>query len=249
MKPYQLILSGALASGALLAPAALAQVVSIPEPSPLPASEFVVKTRWGGSGYEVAIRDNSADTWQLNPTGNPAWGGVNLNQNIPFRIEYARVTGNLEVRFDFNRDGDFLDTAEFLQNSTFTAGGNGLGLVSYQNYGFNYVSIWSNDTIVGTNPQNSEINSLNINGTSLGNPTIGANVRTWYQNANASVMENIVITGNVKFFGASGFSGENPVFNFEFRGAAIPEPSTYAMMAGFGLAGFAAVRRWRSKVS
>ena len=263
MKPYQLILKVALASGALLAPAALAQVIldagpitgaptgnyanTIAPGQGTYANEFSAKIRWGGTGYEAAIRDNSTDTTTLNGFGNPVWSGVlgaNLNQNFPFKIGYAQATGTLTVAVDFDRNSVFAPT-ETISQSTFTAGGTGLGLTSYATYGFERIGIYSNDT--GT--LNGEINNLVINGSSVTAPAWAGDTRRFYRNTDNSLFTDFTIEGNIKFYNATGVSAENPTIHFEFRGAEVPEPSTYAMMAGFGLAGFAAVRRWRSKVS
>lgn len=260
MKPYQLILSGALASGALLAPAALAQVVLDATQIGVPtgtysnvigpgtqgtyANEFSAKFRWGGAGYEVGIRDNGADAPTLNGAGNPAWAGGNLNQNVPFRIQYAQATGLLTVSVDFDRNSVFAST-ESISRSTFLSGGNGLGLTSYAGYGFERVGIYINDTA----PVNGEINSLMINGSSVTAPTFAGDTRWFYRNSDDSLFTDFTIEGNFKFYNATGASTENPTVHFEFRGAAIPEPSTYALMGGLALVGFAGVRRWRSKVS
>lgn len=224
----------ALVAGVCFAAPAAAAVTVVP--GPVGTSEIGAKMRWGGSGYEAAIRDNGTDFAQLFPAGTPVWA---INSPHNFEVFFNSSTGTLSLSVDFNQDNSF-GVGETTSRSSFTAGAD--GLTDYTGKAFNYVSISGNGQ--------SEVTSLLINGDSQPDIEPGGTFTERFYGGTNTASGNITMTGQLTFLSATGNSNESPAWNLRLRDPVtpVPEAGSLAMaIAGLGIVG-ATVRRRRTKV-
>lgn len=211
-----------------------AAVVAVGNPGG--ATEIGARIRWGGSGWEAALRDGGTVAATLNPVGTPVW---QVGSDYAFNVSYAVATGTLSLGVDFNRDNSF-GAGETLSLSTFVAP----GLTDYSGYGFNYLQISGNES---NSTARSSVKSLVINGDSLSNlvPN-GLFLDTFYDdNVLGAIGWNI---SGVLNFSSPGTGDERPSWNFSFRSPElqptndVPEPGSL-VLAALGLLGLVAARR------
>ncbi len=228
------------------APAAQASTIGvIATPATPPTTEIGARMRWGGTGFEGSVYDNSPLTQNptLNPQGTPFW---QVGQAYGFRVAFDSASGAISLAVDFNRDQSFSAG----ETATQTAFGPP-GQTSYAGFGFEMLSISLNQ---GGSTGRSVIRDLTINGTAFGtfsnnDPTL---VDVFYASTPAAPIANWTITGTVSFT-VAGTSQERPAWDFRFRGVGtptngggdptlVPAPAGLAVL-GLGLLGLAALRR------
>jgi len=116
--------------------------------------------------------------------------------------------------------------------------------LGFTNIAFSYAT---RGTATGFSDQTWSVSTDGTNFTSLGDIS-GRNVTTWstqgFTLADDVNLENVVLRLTVS--GDTTTGGNNRIDNFTVTGVAIPEPSTYAMIAGAAGLGFAILRRRRS---
>jgi hypothetical protein len=199
---------------------ASAGVVSIADPGG--SGVIGARIRWGGTGFEAAIRSGthcapSSNCATMNPVGTPVWV---VGRDYSFKVEYE-TDGNLNLGVDFNGANGI----EASENITYGFGAlNGLG--------FNFLQVFGND---GSSTAESRVSDLMINGTSIGTLAsgVGASTDTFYNDISGGATPWL-ITGNLRFLTA-GTAGESPSWNFNFRSPGtpdsntVPEPGTLAL--------------------
>lgn len=213
--------------------AASAAVVSISNPGG--SGVIGARIRWGGTGFEAAIRSGtycapSSNCSTMNPSGTPVWV---VGTDYAFKVEY-KTDGNLYLGVDFN-GANGIESTEAITYS--------FGALNGQ--GFDFLQIFGND---GSSTAESQVSDLLINGTSFGTLASGAasSTDTFYNDTSGGATPWL-ITGNLRFLTA-GTSGENPSWNFNLRSPgtldanAVPEPGTLAL-GGLAILALAAVRR------
>lgn len=244
--------AAALAAG--LCSAASAAVLSIQNPGG--GTEIGAQIRWGGSGFEAAIREikapntNAVEVGNLDPVGAPVWV---LNQGYAFVVDYAASTGTISLSVDFNRDGTF-GVGESISRSTFEAP----GMTSYAGYGFRYLQIFGTEA---NSTARSNIKNLTINGMSMPdfipttNQPSGGSSDMFYDD-NSGDGTPWTISGTLTFTAAPARGNERPSYVFNFRAPelipvaqAVPEPGSLGLAAlGSILACMAGFRRRRSNL-
>lgn len=222
-------------TAALLGMAQSLQAGVITTTDPNVFTEIGARIRWGGTGFEASLLDNSPlnQSPTLNPGGAPVW---QLNQAYKFEVTYDGATGTLGLKVDFNRDDSFA-AGESISRSLFS------GTTSYAGLGFEYLSISGNER--GSTAR-STVTDLVINGSSQSSISpSGGFSEVFYKNSSGGALDPITISGKLTFTTA-GTSQERPSWNFNFKGpaaAAVPDGGTTLAMMGLGLSGLALARR------
>ncbi len=213
---------------------ASAAVVSITNPGG--SGVIGARIRWGGTGFEAAIRSSTycptsgVCAPQLNPTGTPVWV---VGTDYAFKVEYT-TDGNLFLGVDFN-GANGIEASESL---TYNFGAlNGLG--------FDFLQVFGND---GSSTAESQVSDLVINGTLIGTLASGAAASTdTFYNDNSGGATPWLITGNLRFLTA-GTGDENPSWNFNLRSPGTPDPAPVSApgtlaLGSLALLALGAVRR------
>lgn len=230
----------ALAMVAAVPTTASAAVIAVANPGG--SGVIGARIRWGGTGFEAAIRSGTYCPAPspnvcgpvLNPTGTPVW---TVGADYAFKVEY-KTDGSLYLGVDFNRSNGIEASEELTYN--FGAPLNGQG--------FNFLQVFGND---GTGTAESQVSNLKINGTSIATLASGvaASTDTFYDD-NSGGATAWLITGELRFI-TSGTASENPSWNFNFRSPGTPDPATVSVpgtlaLGGMALLGLGATRRRKS---
>lgn len=200
-------------------------------------SGYVVEARLrnGNTGWEAGLF-TPGDPFpgkQLNPGGTPAWSYGNFHD---FFVDYSPITGVSNLKVDFNRDTDFVDSQESTTSTSPTLIGKG----------FKYMVIVGD----GTSNQFVSIKNFTINGTNFGNFNTTASSTNFIQTfkETTGLFKNLAISGQISFSGAAG--QERPRLRIAFTEskdipAAVPLPASAWMGLALlsGLAGMSLVKR------
>jgi hypothetical protein len=228
------------AAAATIMFAGSAQAATVLSSDPAPSSyEVTGRARWGATGFEGVLFTPATPGpagSSLNPSGAPVW---QLGQSYDFALNYVSASGLATWSIDFNRDGDFLDS----QESTSVASG-------LAGKGFTYVNLFAQGNVSGANSNSVTVNNFTVNGTNFGTfASTSSTATNRLLEDSTGQFSDILATGSLVFGGNGAFSSERPRVWVQLGGAAdlqaaVPEPSTWAMMIlGFAGVAFMAYRR------
>lgn len=234
------VVFGAAALAVMAGPVS-ASIVATPDP--VVPDEIGARMRWGATGFEASLLDNSPlnQNPTLNPSGAPAW---QLGSAYKFQVNFDGTSGALGMSVDFNLNGSF-ESGESISRTAFSSP----GLTSYLNQGFEYISISGNE---GGSTGRSKISNLSINGDAQGDIEPGGTFsKIYYKDSSGNVITPINIMGNLTFLTA-GTAQERPSWNILFAGpdassgtVAVPEPSTLISTGIVGVLGIGLA--WRRR--
>ncbi|NJM55212.1 MAG: VPDSG-CTERM sorting domain-containing protein [Verrucomicrobiae bacterium] len=185
-------------------------------------------------GYQGNIGGEGS---QLNPSGSPAW---NYNEYYDFEFCYDSVLGKTVWSVDFNRDGDFLDTAEMTMSIT----------PAYAGFGFQYLNIYGQgNTSTTATEVDVLVDDLIVNGSLIGSyDTAGANPDAFnvLLEDSSGLFTDVKVEGALRFTGNGG--SERPRLWVQLGTptqipSSVPDAGATAALLGLGFAGIAAIRR------
>jgi hypothetical protein len=181
------------------------------------------KLRWGRNGFEGVLftpgnPSPGSGATQLDAPGAPAWSLTDFHK---FEFDFTSSTGVSNLRVDFNRDNDFLDTEEAATSTSPT-------LIDQ---GFKYVVFFADGD--GVNDKHVKVRNFTINGTNFGSfDTTNAtpNLSQTFKKT-SGIFEDILITGTISFTGGS--AQENPRIKIKFADNITPPPAVPLPASGW----------------
>ena len=228
-----------LALGALATVPLQAGVIGVGTPTGTysdPTGNIGARLRWGGTGFEAAIRRGAPDPLpvkvNLNPVGTPAW---DVGFDHDFQITWNAVTGTMGLSVDFDQNG--FGAGESISHT----------FADRIGYGYYGLSIFGNQN---GSTATSQVSSLSINGFSQANivPPSSGSISVDFKDSTDALLSNITIAGKIIFLTA-GTGSERPAWDFTSRSTAevqaVPEPASFVVWA-VGLTGIVVLRRRRS---
>lgn len=208
---------------------ATAATISIASPSS-PTYDITGRARRGNSGFEGILftpANPSPTGINMNPVGAPVW---NTSLYYDFALNYTASTGTAVWSIDFNRDNDFLDSAESVSSVS----------PSLIGQTFNYADL----RIEGNAVSAANVTNFTINGTNFGTYNSGAGVvEKWFADSSGLFGDVINITGQLNLFWSAATSTEIPRVWVRLGEAealpVVPVPAAAGLgFLGMGLVGF-----------
>lgn len=199
-------------------------------PSTATAGLPQARLRWGGSGYEAAIRLDGIDRVMMFPTGTPRWSD---GEGRNFLITYQAATGAFNLSVDWDRNNSFSGIGESISWSITTPDRRFSGIRFFNNS----QNISITPLTVQTNLGNSTLASVPFNGTSY---------YTWTNLS--SIMSDLTLAGQIRFDPTGVYSNESRWEVGLVGASAVPEPGSMSLLAA-GMAGLVGFRRLRKRRS